>query len=203
MTESAENLKRPDTTPHPGRMLPQTANTKLAMWFFLGGEVILFAALILTFLMFRIQYASDYAIFRQFLNLPLVAINTLILVTSSFFVVRALQAIKQNNQRGLVRNLLVVFALGAIFMGGQAYEWSTLFNNDILPITTFGAPFFVITGIHGSHVLIGMAWACFVTMYGLRDTYSNQEFSGVEFFGLYWHFVDIVWIVLFSVIYLL
>lgn len=203
MTEVTSSLKHPDTTPNPGRLLAQSENTKLAVWFFLGGEVILFAALILTYWMFRVQYAADYASFRKYLNLPLVGLATLILVTSSYFVVRALNAIRQNNQTGLLLNLLAVVTLGAIFIAGQAYEWSSLFNNGILPLTTFGSPFFVITGIHGLHVLLGLVWACFVILYGLAGTFSDQKSTGVEFFGLYWHFVDIVWIVLFSVIYLL
>jgi heme/copper-type cytochrome/quinol oxidase subunit 3 len=203
MTENVQNIKRPHTTPNPGRMLPQRSNNKLAVWFFLGGEVILFTALIMTFLMFRVRYTSDYATFRSYLNLPLTGLNTLILIVSSYLVVRSLQAIGRNDRRGLIYNLIGVLLLGTLFIGGQAFEWSDLISRGITISTIFGSPFFIVTGIHGSHVLIGLVWDCFIIIFGLSGTFSSKESRGVEIFGLYWHFVDIVWVILFSVIYLL
>ncbi len=176
---------------------------KLGIWFFLGNEVILFTTLILTYGLFRIQYADQYAAFRSHVDIPLIGLNTFVLVMSSYFVVRALQAVKQNRLAAFLVNLLVVLALGSLFIAGQAYEWSNLFADGIKLDNTFGSPFFIITGIHGVHVLIGLAWASVLLLFGVGDSYNSRDYGAVEFFGLYWHFVDIVWIVLFSLIYLL
>ena len=203
MTDQLDNIRRPDTTANPGHFLPRTENVKFGVWFFLGGEIVLFTALIMTFALFRIRYASQYADFRSHLNVLLVGANTLILIASSYLVVRALQAIRSGSLKGMLYNLMGVLALGAVFIGGQAFEWSELFNNGVNLKATFGSPFFIMTGIHGSHVLIGLAWCCFVMMSGLDQSPIPKRTShGMEIFGLYWHFVDIVWIVLFSVIYL-
>ena len=98
---------------------------------------------------------------------------------------------------------MIVLILGAIFIGGQAYEWSQLFGQGIKLDNTFGSPFFIVTGIHGTHVLIGLAWVSIVLLFGAGGAYGRKDYRAMEFLGLYWHFVDIVWIILFSVIYLL
>jgi cytochrome c oxidase subunit 3/cytochrome o ubiquinol oxidase subunit 3 len=184
-------------------LAPLFSKEKLGVWFFLGSEVILFGTLILTYLAFRLSYAEQYAGFRSHLSIPLIGANTFVLILSSYFVVRALQGIKQDKVRAFLLNLLTVVALGSLFIGGQAYEWSKLFSEDITLTNTFGSPFLIVTGIHGTHVLIGLAWAAIVLFFGIDDSYGSRGFSAVEFFGLYWHFVDIVWIILFSLIYLL
>lgn len=184
------------------RLVPRRQTDKLGVWIFLGGEVVLFSSLILTILYFRIHDASAYPAFRDHLSIPLVGLNTFILVVSSFLVVRALEAIRHDHRAGLVYNLLGVLILGAAFVSGQAFEWSELFHAGITPSSLFGTPFFTVTGIHGTHVMIGLAWDAFVIVQALNGAYSARNPHGVEVFGLYWHFVDIVWIVLFSVIYL-
>lgn len=184
-------------------LAPLDSKEKLGLWFFLGSEVILFGALILTFASFRISYAGLYGDFKSHLSIPLIGTNTFVLILSSYFVVRALQSIKQDLWRPFLLNMLVVLALGALFIGGQAYEWSQLFKEGIKVDNVFGSAFLVVTGIHGLHVLTGLAWAGTVILFGLEDAYDRDHYQAVEFFGLYWHFVDIVWIVLFSVIYLL
>lgn len=190
--------------PQPNRplMVPEGSNDKLGIWLFLGGEVILFTALILTFVLARIQHADNYGEFKDHLDITLVGINTFILVASSYLVVRGLEAIRHGNQSGLRNNLLGVLVLGALFLAGQAYEWAELFHAGISVDHTFGAPFFTVTGIHGTHVLIGLVIGAFVLMNALGDAYSSKHYEGVENFGLYWHFVDVVWIILFTLIYL-
>ena len=176
---------------------------KLAVWFFLGGEVILFGTLILTYILFRLTFPDQYASFRSHLNVLLIGANTFVLITSSYFVVRALDAIKENRLNAFLLNLMVVLLLGSVFIGGQAYEWSQLFGEGIKLDNTFGSPFFIVTGIHGMHVLVGLAWVCIVLLFGTGRAYNSESYRAMEFLGLYWHFVDIVWIILFSVIYLL
>jgi len=184
-------------------LAPMENKEKLAVWFFLGGEIILFGTLILTYILFRITYPDQYANFRANLNIPLIGANTFVLIMSSYFVVRALQAIKQDRQNAFLLNLMIVLLLGSIFIGGQAYEWSQLFGQGVKLDNTFGSPFFIVTGIHGTHVLIGLAWVSIVLLFGAGRAYNSKDYRAMEFLGLYWHFVDIVWIVLFSVIYLL
>jgi heme/copper-type cytochrome/quinol oxidase subunit 3 len=184
------------------RIVPRRQNDKLGVWLFLGGEVVLFSSLILTIVFFRIQNASSYPAFRDHLSIPLVGLNTFILIVSSFLVVRALEAVRHDNRAGLVYNLLGVLVLGAAFVSGQAIEWSELFHAGITASSLFGTPFFTVTGIHGTHVMIGLAWDTFLIVQALNGDYSARNPHGVEVFGLYWHFVDIVWIVLFTVIYL-
>ena len=90
-----------------------------------------------------------------------------------------------------------------MFLGGQAFEWTTLYHEGIWFGSTFGSPFFTITGIHGTHVFIGLLWSMFLQL-GIWDgAYSRSDHLGIEIFGLYWHFVDVVWIMLFTVFYLI
>lgn len=200
---SKMNETKANKTPEMEWAVPERDNTKLAMWVFLGGEIIFFSTLILTFVFARLKFTGEYTSFLSHLNIPLVGVNTFILITSSYFVVRALEAIRRGNQKGLRNNLIVVFVLGALFLAGQAYEWIVLFGEGISINSTFGTYFFTITGIHGTHVFVGLIWAIVVLLSARRGAYSKRNFLGVENFGLYWHFVDIVWIILFNLFYLI
>lgn len=184
--------------------LAQRENTKLAMWLFLGGEVVFFVSLILLIIFSRLTQSGYEAQFRAGLSIPLIAGNTFILVTSSYFVVRALEAINVDDDRKALRNnLIVVVILGLLFLGGQAFEWLTLFGEGIDLSSRFGSPFFTVTGIHGTHVFVGILWAITLLVGHRRRPFTSKNNLGIENFGLYWHFVDIVWIVLFTVIYLI
>lgn len=182
----------------------QRENTKLGMWVFLGGEVVFFVSLILLIIFTRMTNSGYEAQFRSHLSIPIIALNTFILVTSSYFVVRALEAIGfKGDQKGLRNNLIVVVILGLLFLGGQAFEWITLFSEGLGFTSTYGLPFFTVTGIHGTHVFVGILWAIYLLVGHSRTPFTKENHLGIENFGLYWHFVDIVWIVLFTVIYLI
>jgi cytochrome c oxidase subunit 3 len=183
--------------------VPQSENTKFGMWVFLGGEVVFFITLILILLLTRIVNSNYEVEFRSLLSIPIIALNTFILLTSSYFVVRALEAIGIGSQKGMRNNLMAVVVLGVLFLGGQAIEWASLFKDGVDYSTTFGMPFFTVTGIHGTHVFIGVLWAIYVLLGDRRLPYTKGNHLGIENFGLYWHFVDIVWIVLFTLIYLI
>ncbi|HEY5981834.1 MAG TPA: cytochrome c oxidase subunit 3 [Anaerolineales bacterium] len=183
--------------------IPHHENTKLAMWIFIGGEVVFFTALIMTLVLTRRVNAGYEAEFRSHLSIPIIAVNTFVLVTSSYFVVRALEAIRQGNARAMQWNLAAVLALGWLFLGGQAYEWTSLFREGVTYATTFGTPFFTVTGTHGLHVFVGTLWLLYVLIGHRRIPFTKENHLGIENFGLYWHFVDIVWIVLFTLIYLI
>jgi len=183
--------------------LSQHDNTKLGMWAFIGGEVVFFGSLIATYLFFRFRSPAEFAAARAHLSIPLIAINTFVLIFSSYMVVKALEAIQNGNPKGLQINLAIVTILGAVFVGGQAYEWSTLFGAGESFASILGTPFFTITGIHGTHVLLGVIWSLFLQLGIWRGGYTQKRHQGIENFGLYWHFVDVVWIVLFTLFYLI
>jgi cytochrome c oxidase subunit 3 len=183
--------------------VPQSENTKFGMWVFLGGEVVFFISLILVLFLTRLVNSNYEAEFRSLLSIPIIAVNTFILLTSSYFVVRALEAIGIGNQKGMRNNLIGVGVLGLLFLAGQAFEWVSLFRDGVNYSTTFGTPFFTVTGIHGTHVFIGVLWAIYILVGDRRLPYTRENHLGIENFGLYWHFVDIVWIVLFTLIYLI
>lgn len=191
-----------DIRTHPAP-LPQRDNSKLAIWIFLGGEVIFFGALISAYLLFHIHEPAAFADAKLHLSIPLVGTNTFILILSSFMVVQALEAIHEGRTRAMRNYLLLVTLLGLMFLGGQAIEWTTLFREGISFNSTFGTPFFTITGIHGTHVFIGILWSLFLQFEIARKAFSAKNYRPVEVFGLYWHFVDVVWIVLFTIFYLI
>ena len=184
--------------------IPLKENTKVAMWVFLGGEVVFFVSFN-SLNYFNSLTQTDYETqFRSHLSIPIIALNTFILVTSSFFVVRALESIKhKDDEKALRNNLIVVSVLGLLFLAGQAFEWTTLFNEGVNLKNVYGSPFFTVTGIHGTHVFIGVLWIIYLLVVHHRLPFTKRSHLSVENFGLYWHFVDIVWIVLFTVIYLI
>jgi len=186
----------------PGEVVRADENSKLAIWIFLGGEIIFFTALIMAFVVVPLRADANYANFRAHLSIPLAGFNTLILITSSYMVVQALDALESRHITTLRNTLIGVIILGAIFMIGQAIEWSSLFGEGITGTDKFGSPFFVITGIHGLHVFIGVVWGFLVLTTAIRGP-ANRYHQGVEMFTLYWHFVDIVWIILFTLFYLI
>jgi cytochrome c oxidase subunit 3 len=182
----------------------QHDNTKLAMWVFLGGEVVFFVSLILLIIFTRMTHSDYEAAFRSNLSIPVIALNTFVLVTSSYFVVRALEAIGLKGDRKAMRNNLIgVIVLGLLFLAGQAFEWITLFSEGVDLASTYGSSFFTVTGVHGTHVFVGILWALYLLFGHKRMPFTQENHLGIENFGLYWHFVDIVWIVLFTVIYLI
>ena len=138
------------------------------------------------------------------IDIPITTISTFVLLCSSFAMVRALAATNENNQRGIKIWLLATAILGAIFIGFQVYEFN-LFKNEGLTLgqNLFGATFFTLTGFHGAHVTLGIILAAVaVRDFPSRAACIRGTALDVEICGLYWHFVDIVWIVIFTLLYL-
>jgi cytochrome c oxidase subunit 3/cytochrome o ubiquinol oxidase subunit 3 len=175
---------------------------KLGMWLFIGSEVMFFGGLIAAFLHYKVNNPSPLE--TAFLDVTLVGINTFILLTSSFTVVLGLSSIQRGNRSGLIRYIGLTALLGLVFLAGQGYEFVALYREGVtLSSSVFGSSFFTLAGFHGLHVLIGVGWAVGTLLKASRGGYSGEDNTGVEVFGLYWHFVDIVWIVLFTIIYLI
>jgi heme/copper-type cytochrome/quinol oxidase subunit 3 len=174
---------------------------KLGMWLFIASEVMFFGGLISTFLRYKFSVPSPES---ALLDVALVGGNTFLLLTSSFTVVMGLAALREGRLGAFKRNMLFTLLLGLAFLGGQIYEFGTLYGDGVtLTSSIFGSTFFTLTGFHGLHVLIGAVWALIILVRAQAEAYSADKDMGIEIFGLYWHFVDIVWIVLFTLIYLI
>ncbi len=192
-------------TTTPDYVEPRTSlglnSTKLGMWLYIGSEIILFSALIASFLMFRVRMPAGV---NHVLNVPVTAVNTFILLASSFTVVMALEGIRLGRRRRLQLMLLATLLLGAFFLGSQVNEYMTLYREGFtITANTFGTTFFILTGIHGAHVFVGLVWRLITLLLAARGRFTAEKNLGVELFGLYWHFVDIVWIFLFVLLYLI
>lgn len=175
---------------------------KMGIWMFIASEVIFFTALISTYLRYRGE--TPYGQGLGHLELNVAAVMTFILLMSSFTMVSALAAIRDGNAQRMRLWLIGTALLGLIFLGSQAFEWSLLFREGVFPSTNlFGATFFTTTGFHGSHVLVGVLWMIGVIVRASRGGVTPNNNLSVEMVGLYWHFVDLVWVVLFTVIYLI
>ncbi len=185
-------------------------NRKFGMWTFLASEVLFFAVLIANFLVLSKQdplgtfYGVDTG--RELLNIPVTAFNTFVLLTSSFTVVLALKSIQGGNILQFRAALVATLAFGSLFIGIQMYEYFQLIVHEGLNMSTlFGATFFTLTGFHGAHVFGGLIWLTIILFkaFGVMGGFSKEDYMGIEMFGLYWHFVDIVWLLLFSLVYLI
>ena len=176
---------------------------KLLMWVFLGSDCLFFGALIATYMVYRGQsIVGPYP--DQIIDVPITTISTFVLLCSSFAMVQALSATNRNDQRGIQIWLLTTAALGAVFIGFQVYEFNA-FKNEGLTLGTnlFGATFFTLTGFHGAHVTLGIVWLLGLFFVARRGRLGPKTSLDVEIMGLYWHFVDIVWIVIFTLLYLI
>jgi heme/copper-type cytochrome/quinol oxidase subunit 3 len=179
-------------------------NEKVAMWVFLGSEVMFFTALIGTYIILRAAHPEAWAAPGKTLNVPITAVNTFLLICSSVTMVKAFAAAQDDDQRMLCRWLVATVLIGATFVGVQAYEYTHLIEKGFVPSEgLYGSTFYTMTGFHGFHVTIGVLCMSFVTWRAFRGKYSAQDHRGVEVVGLYWHFVDLVWILLFTIVYLI
>ena len=177
---------------------------KLGMWTFLGSEVMLFTGLIATYLVFRGKSLDGPTPAELFADPTIVAFNTLVLLCSSLTMVLAHEAVERANQRRFFIFILATAALGALFLSVQVFEYTTLINEGLgLGVNMFGASFFTLTGFHGAHVSVGVLLLLLTAIRGWRKGFTREYSLGVEMIGLYWHFVDLVWVVIFTLVYLL
>ena len=216
---------------HPALMKPPARreigadvySEKLGMWIFLGSEVMFFTALIGSYIILRFGSPEQWAAPSEILNVPVTAVNTFLLICSSVTMVKAFAAIQDGDQRLLKLYLLATVAIGASFVGVQAWEYTALAHEGFFPsgygpgselaeraaegllpvsVGVYGSSFYTMTGFHGFHVSVGVICMSFVTWKAYRGAYTKEDHRGVEVIGLYWHFVDLVWIILFTIVYL-
>jgi heme/copper-type cytochrome/quinol oxidase subunit 3 len=176
---------------------------KLGFWVFLGSETLFFGSLISTYMVYkRESVVGPFS--HEILNIPLTSISTFVLLMSSLAMVLALDAAQRNWRKGLLVWLMAVAVLGSLFLGFQAYEFTEFYHEGLkLQTNLFGSSFFILTGFHGAHVTIGVIWLLALWNEALQGRLPPSRALTLEIAGLYWHFVDIVWIVIFTLIYLI
>jgi len=209
-----------DRKPMPGI---EVYNKKLGMWVFLLSEVMFFTSLIGSYIILRFAHPEHWTDPGVVLNVPLTATNTFILICSSVTMVKAFAAIQQGDLKGLKNWLLATILIGSLFVGIQAIEYIALTGEGFVPMLEayhavgrgnphegpslggplYGATFYAMTGFHGAHVTLGVICLIFVYIMAVQGKYSIADYEGVEVIGLYWHFVDLVWIILFTIVYLI
>jgi heme/copper-type cytochrome/quinol oxidase subunit 3 len=179
------------------------SNNKLAMWLFLGSECLLFGGLISTYMLYRGRRGDDPGP-SQIFDIPLTSLSSFILLMSSLTMVLAVNSAKRKDDSNTKLWLTVTALLGALFVGGQVYEF-TAFYQEGLGFTTslFASSFFTLTGFHGVHVTLGVVMLLSLTGIIGRGRISGDKAEVVEMVGLYWHFVDVVWVVIFTLVYLI
>jgi cytochrome c oxidase subunit 3/cytochrome o ubiquinol oxidase subunit 3 len=177
---------------------------KLGMWVFLGSECVFFGSLITTFFVYRPAILAGEPKPHEVLGINFTALLAFILVTSSLTMVLAIDNVTRNRPRAGGLWLLATAILGTAFLGGQTYEFTKLAQEGVtLTSGVFGQCFLTLTGFHGTHVFIGIIWLLSCLPRAMRGGFDAQNYIGLEIAGLYWHFVDIVWVVIFTLIYLL
>jgi heme/copper-type cytochrome/quinol oxidase subunit 3 len=199
--------------PHP---LTGVTSGKLGIWLFLASEVMLFGALFSSYVLLRVSAADGTwpTGVEAGLNVPIGTFNTIVLITSSITMVMSWASLKMGNPAAFKRYLGATIALGLVFLAVKGFEYSGKFDHGIFPATgwpgasdpsTFYGLYFTITGLHALHVLLGILANLWLLIWGFKLFETEPErFSGrIEIAGLYWHFVDLVWIFLFPVLYLL
>ncbi len=179
------------------------SNNKLAMWLFLGSECLLFGGLISVYMLYRGRHTANLGP-DQVWDIPFTSASSFVLLMSSLTMVLAVTAAKRHDDRTTNVWLSVTALLGSLFVAGQVYEF-TVFYREGLGYTTslFSSSFYTLTGFHGVHVTVGVIMLLAVVGMIIRNRIPGDKAEVVELVGLYWHFVDIVWILIFTLVYLI
>jgi len=189
---------------------------KLAIWTFIGSECMFFATLISNYLVnkgrslvgpFPHEAWKDPTtgqVMEAIIEIPLVTVGTALLLFSSLFIVLALYGAQKGNRKMLLGWLAATLFCGMFFVGMQVYEFTHFVHKGLtLSRNMFGASFFILTGFHGTHVTIGVIWLLTMFVLAVRGKLTPARSLNLEMAALYWHFVDVVWIIIFPVVYLI
>lgn len=203
--------------PHVHHMDAVTAYhaAKFGMWLFLATEVLLFGGLFAAFAVYRWYYLAEFHKASHHLNWQLGAVNTLVLLFSSFTAALAVDAAQHGDNARVRKNLLVTISCGCIFLLIKYFEWSAKYHHGLFPGTEgFNGPefnqayksffglYYCMTGLHAFHVIAGMGLLLWVYRKAQRNRFSSDYYTPVEVGALYWHLVDLIWIYLFPLLYL-
>ena len=178
-------------------------NRKLLMWLFLGSDCMFFGSLIATYLVHQGKslvgpYPADV------FDIPTTSVSTFVLLMSSMSMVLAYSALNRGNLKGFRIWIVSTAIMGATFLAFQVFEFRTFVHHDHLTpqVNLFGTTFFTLTGIHGAHVTLGVIWLLSLFFHSFRGGVTPEKSLDVDLAALYWHFVDMVWIIIFTVVYL-
>jgi len=197
----------------------------LGMWLFLGTEIMFFGGMFCAYLIYRMNYFNEFAAGSRSLDVWLGTINTMVLICSSLTVALGVRAAQMGKRTLLVILLLTTIIFGFAFLGIKGIEWYDKYKEHHIPGTSFSADdlvrdypqihidqsheqlyfslYFAMTGLHALHMVIGVGIFAFLTFHAWKGRYTPNYYTPVEIGGLYWHFVDIVWIYLFPLLYLI
>ena len=179
------------------------SNNKLGMWLFLGSECLLFGGLISTYMIYRGRVGEGPRPGNVF-DIPFTSVSSFVLLMSSLTMVLAVAAAQKRDDRGTTLWLTVTGLLGATFVGGQVYEFTAMYNEGLgFTTSLFGSAFYTLTGFHGVHVTVGVIMLLSLVGIIKRSRVPGDKAEVVELVGLYWHFVDVVWIIIFTLVYLI
>jgi cytochrome c oxidase subunit 3/cytochrome o ubiquinol oxidase subunit 3 len=179
------------------------SNNKLAMWLFLGSECLLFGGLISTYMLYRGRVTRGPGP-DQVYDIPFTSVSSFVLLMSSLTMVLAVSAAKTGDTRRTRIWLTTTALLGATFVGGQIFEFTTFYRKGMgFTTSLFSSSFYTLTGFHGVHVTVGVILLLSLVAMTLRGRISGDRAEVVELIGLYWHFVDIIWIIIFTLVYLI
>ena len=179
------------------------SNAKVAMWLFLGSECLLFGGLISTYMLYRNRHSENLGP-DQLWDIPFTSASSFVLLMSSLTMVLAVSAATRRDDRNTRLWLTVTALLGGLFVAGQVYEFTTFYREGLGYTTSlFSSSFYTLTGFHGVHVSVGIIMLLSLVGMLSRDKVRGDKAETVEIVGLYWHFVDIVWIIIFTLVYLI
>ena len=183
---------------------PKLLPGDLAIWFFIFMELLVFAVAFISYSVMRLKNIEMFNQYQLTLNTELGAANTILLITSSYFVVRAVQAIKLDDIKGCANWLYAALAGGTGFLILKSFEYQDKFSHGIdLSTNTFYFFYLSLTMFHFLHVILGMIILLFIAIKAQRGGYSSKDHIGIESGAVYWHMVDLVWIVLFPLVYII
>jgi len=175
---------------------------KLAMWTFLGSEFLLFGALVASYLLYLDTTAGGPGV--EIYDIPFTSISSFVLLMSSLTMVLAHHAHTKGDMRRMRMWILATVGQGAVFLGGQVFEFNVFFREGLtLGTSPFSSAFYVTTGFHGLHVFVGILLLSSLYVLSLTGKIKPTQHVKTEIVGLYWHFVDIIWVVIFTVVYLI
>ena len=179
------------------------SNNKLGMWLFLGSECLLFGGLISTYMLYRGRHSQNLGP-DQLWDIPFTSSSSFVLLMSSLTMVLAVSAAKRGDERNTKLWLSVTALLGSLFVAGQVYEFTTFYREGLGYTTSlFSSSFYTLTGFHGVHVSVGIIMLLSLVGMVIKGRIHGDRAEVVELIGLYWHFVDIVWILIFTLVYLI
>jgi cytochrome c oxidase subunit 3 len=197
-------------------MEQQRDASSLGMWVFLVTEILFFGGLFLAYTVYRAQYPLAFAEASRHLDITLGTFNTAVLIVSSLTMALAVYSAALGRRKAIIAFLLATMALGGVFLGVKAVEYAHKFHDHLVPGPGFRFPgadarqvemffslYFAMTGLHAAHMIIGIGLLTVLVLQARKGRYGPEYHTPVEVSGLYWHFVDIVWIFLFPLLYLI